>query len=239
MWAIDWFSKLEFHSQYPPNSIPDDPDALDCFSSYLLMSGHEVLLVHRRICERFVASWFVSMFDGRCGGSGAATGEPWGTPKMTSEHQVKWQFWNRVWARNGRCADVPTRSFSCRTSGKKWDVFAGWIEYVSAKVGSRHWGTKLISRTTSFHAFHIPSLVLRGEIGQLRRWRFRLPTWTLQWMSLFQWLWWQSENLLTEETCVHCVWRRSAGSKGLEMLRRYPAVGSGASVSDVFCVQPK
>ena len=28
MWAIDWFSKLEFHSQYPPNSIPDDPDAL-------------------------------------------------------------------------------------------------------------------------------------------------------------------------------------------------------------------
>ena len=143
MWAIDWFSKLEFHSQYPPNSIPDDPDALDCFSSYLLMSGHEVLLVHRRICERFVASWFVSMFDGRCGGSGAATGEPWGTPKMTSEHQVKWQFWNRVWARNGRCADVPTRSFSCRTCGKKWDVFAGWIEYVSAKVGSRHWGTKL------------------------------------------------------------------------------------------------
>ena len=114
-----------------------------CFSSYLLMSGHEVLLVHRRICERFVASWFVSMFDGRCGGSGAATHGNHGEPQ-------KW-LRNTKWSGSFGAVSGPARSEMSLPVGLSMPL-PKWAR----DTGEPSW----ISRTTSFHAFHIPSLVL-------------------------------------------------------------------------------
>ena len=111
---------------------------------------------------------------------------------------------------------------SCRTcDGKEWvglSMSLPWDTVSQVKLQEQ--------LRSMFFTFH-PWYYLRGEIGQFRRWRFRLPTWALQWMSLFQ-PWSQFENRLTEETCRTLQfsaarvsgfdggWRRSALSKGLE-----------------------